>query len=130
MALYMYFQDHPEAAEQYKANPTPEGSPIKGARIVTVRNTKVQSMTEGRKKRPTEAAKTTLPYDEIVRFDPCATDEVAKEKPYELGCAQLTAQFGLKVTNELADHHNGFNDKLNLPTDKEEMSIKHIPIRC
>ena len=34
------------------------------------------------------------------------------------------------VPLELADPHQGFNDKLKLPTDKEEMSTKHIPIRC
>jgi hypothetical protein len=128
MTLYMYFQDHPKAAEKYNANPTPDSSPIKGGRIVTVRNTKYSTMVK--KKKPTEAAKSTLPYEEIVRFDPCATDEVAKDKPYELGCAQLTAQFGLDAVEELKDPHDGFNDKLSLPKDKEEMSTAHLPLLC
>jgi hypothetical protein len=130
MALYMYFQDHHNYTQQYTADPKPENSPLKGARIVTVRNTLVQTMTEGRKKKPTEAAKQNLPYEEIVRFNPCATDEMEKEKPYGLGCAQLTAQFGLQVVHELKNLKEGFNDKLSLPTDQEEMSTKHIPIRC
>lgn len=118
MSLYAYFQDHPEEAHRFLNS---EDTALKNSRIATVRNLNFNDQ------RDPEKLRTELPYEGIVRFNPCGTDQRNIPQPLQYGCWQLTQRFGLIPIEELPLNNGEFAD---LDLNKDDMMITQTPLRC
>lgn len=111
MALFMYFTRHRN--DQQGAM-----SRLSGVRIVTVeRNFNAD------RKQP-------LQYNEIERFDPCATAELGMQPPRLLGCAQVLNKFGMIGVRQLGPGQNEF-EEFELPNaDDGHMLKEQVLLDC
>lgn len=89
-----------------------------------------------------------LPYEYIMRFDPCGTDQQALDQQQEYGCWQLVERFNImrvvsRVTPPFNDgrfesddmtspesERQEFDDDFSLPTDPSIWTSTNVPLAC
>lgn len=112
MSLFMYFTRHREDQAAAKLR-------LRGVRIVTVRRD------------PNVDQKADLRYEDIQRYDPCATSEVlTQNRPRLVGCAQTLNKFGMIGVRELDATQVEF-EEFELPNaDDGHMLKEHVTLDC
>jgi hypothetical protein len=123
MALYMYFTKHPGDQGMEK---------LRGAHIVTVRNL------DFRDAETRDVVSEQIPYERIVVYDPCATDQLGKKpdgpirkRPRTFGCAQSVEKFGLNgVLRDLDATTESHFETFELKSGEGGFSVEQVLITC
>ncbi|KAH7138735.1 hypothetical protein B0J11DRAFT_574689 [Dendryphion nanum] len=137
MVLYAFFADRSgdSIGEDLRRKLGDAENELRGAHIVTVKNTQASEHRKGNLRYTVE------PSDKTVRFDPCGTAEEGENQPKFFGCFQTTRGFGLRPILELwpegSDRKTFGDDDIKYKRENEFTDIEldnfrtgHVVISC